>query len=434
MRIAIATIGTRGDVQPYVALAQGLIAAHHRVTLCTHRTFQSFVEAYNVEFAPLAGDIRSLLASEAGRRLLAERNPLAAIRQLHALAAPLLRQVMADIIDAADGANLILASTLAYPNAITAAQVHHIPLILAGLQPFTPTAEFPCALLPPLRRRRLGRGLYHRFTHHAAFRLLQLTSARLANRFRRELVGLPALRYADVFGDLIAQRTPVIYGFSEHLLPRPADYAPTIEITGFWFLDQKQTWRPSEELQDFVAKGEAPIYVGFGSMTDRDPEQLTDIAVAALMRSGRRGILATGWEGMYRRPPSNNILMIDGAPHDWLFPRVAMVVHHGGVGTAAAALRAGIPQIVTPFSVDQPLWAEMVFRRGVGPKPLSRKQLNAARLTEAITTTLADSQVYANARRLANAVQSEDGVGRAVDAINRILFAGRQFEHPRVGV
>jgi UDP:flavonoid glycosyltransferase YjiC (YdhE family) len=433
LRIVIATIGTRGDVQPYVALAQGLIAAHHRVTLCTHRTFQPFVEAHNVEFAPLAGDIRSLLASDVGRRLLVERNPLAAVRKLHSLAAPLLRQVMADIIDAADGADLILASTLAYPNAITASQVHRVALVLAGLQPFTPTVDFPCALLPPLRRRFPGRGLYHRFTHHAAFRLLQLTSARLANRFRRELVGLPALRYADVFGDLIAQRTPVIYGFSEHLLPRPADYAPTIKITGFWFLDQEQTWRPSEELQDFITKGEAPIYIGFGSMADRNPEQLMQIAIAALMRSGRRGILATGWEGMRGRSPSNSILMIDGAPHDWLFPRVAMVVHHGGVGTVAAALRAGVPQIVTPFSVDQPLWAEMVFRRGVGPKPLSRQQLNVARLTEAITTTLADSQVRATARCLAGAVQAEDGVGRAVDAVNRILFAGHQFDRPRVG-
>lgn len=408
-------------MQPYLALAQGLAAAHHRVTLCTHRTFQPFVEAHGVEFAPLAGDIRSLLASEAGRRLLAERNPLSAVRQLHALAAPLLRQVMADIIDVADGADLLLASTLAYPNAITASQVHRVPLVLAGLQPFTPSAEFPCALLPPVRLNIPGRGLYHRLTHHATFRLLQLTSARLANRFRRELSGLPALRYRDVFGNLITQRTPVIYAFSEHLLPQPVDYTSTIEITGFWFLDQQKTWQPSDELQSFVAAGETPVYIGFGSMSDRSPEQLTRIAVEALERSGRRGILATGWEGMRNQPPLRNILMIDGAPHDWLFERVSMVVHHGGVGTVAAALRAGVPQIVTPFSADQPLWAEMVYRRGVGLSPLPRRRLNAARLASVIAATHGDRQIHANARRLATAIQAEDGVGRAVDVIHRIL-------------
>lgn len=421
MRILIVTIGTRGDVQPYIALAQGLSAAHHRVTIGAHRTFQAFVEAYGVEFVPLAGDIRSLLANDAGRQLLAERNPLSAVRQLHALAAPLLRQVMADIIEAADGADLILASTLAYPNAITASQVHHIPLALAGLQPFTPTAEFPCALLSPLRCRVPGRGLYYRLTHHAMYRLLQLTSAQLVNRFRRELVGLPPLRYADVFGDLIAQRTPVLYGFSEHLLPRPADYGPAIEITGFWFLDRQQTWQPSMALQDFVTDSEAPIYIGFGSMSDRNPEQLTQIAIEALMRSGRRGILAAGWEGMRGQPQSRDILMIDAVPHDWLFPRVSMVVHHGGVGTVAAALRAGIPQIVTPFSADQPLWGEMVYRRGVGPRPIMRQQLSAARLADAITSTLVDQQISVNARRLASIVHSEDGVDRAVGAILRMV-------------
>ncbi len=426
MRLVIVTIGTRGDVQPYLALAHGLIAAHHHVILCTLRTFQPFVEAHGVEFAPLAGDIRSLLASDAGRRLLAERNPLSAVRQLHTLAAPLLRQVMADIIAAADDADLILASTLAYPNAITASQVHRTPLVLAGLQPFTPSAEFPCALLPPLRRNLPGRGFYHRFTHHATFRLLQLTSARLVNRFRRELTGLPALRYTDVFGDLIAQRAPVIYGFSEHLLPRPADYGPAISLTGFWFLDQQKNWQPSEELQDFLAEGEAPVYVGFGSMSDRSPEQLTQIAFEALKRSGQRGILATGWEAMRTQSLPRNILMIDGAPHDWLFERVSMVVHHGGVGTVAAALRAGVPQIVTPFSADQPLWAEMVYRCGVGPAPIARRRLNAARLADAISAVQRNTQILANARRLASAIQAEDGVGRAVGVINRILGVGHE--------
>jgi UDP:flavonoid glycosyltransferase YjiC (YdhE family) len=420
MRIVIVTIGTRGDVQPYHALAQGLQAAGHSVAICTHATFRSFVERGGVGFAPLAGDIRALLASEAGRRLLAQHNPIAAVRQLHAIAAPLLRQVMADIIVATAGADLILGSTLGYLNAVTAAQVHAAPLILAGLQPFTPTAAFPSALLAPPHRHTPGRGLYNRLTHHASYRLLQLVSARLANRFRRELTGLPRLRYTDVFGDLIAQRQPVIYGVSEHLLPRPADYGPQIAFTGFWFLDQATGWQPPAALEAFLAAGAPPVYIGFGSMSDRDPAQLARIAVEALQRSGQRGILASGWEGLRAQQLPPSILAIDGALHDWLFPRVALVVHHGGVGTVAAALRAGAPQIAVPFSADQPLWAAQVHQCGVGAPPIPRRRLHAATLADAILAVCGDAALRQRAGVIAAAVRQEDGVGRAVEIVSGI--------------
>jgi sterol 3beta-glucosyltransferase len=420
MRIVIATIGTRGDVQPYIALAQGLTRAGHMVVICTHTTFRDFVETHGIGFAPLAGDIRSLLASDAGRRLLAQHNPLAAIRQLQAIAAPLLCQVMADILAATAGADLILASTLGYLNAVTAAQVHDIPLVLAGLQPFTPTTAFPSPLLAPPHRHWPGVGLYNRLTHHASYRLLQLVSARLANRCRRTLTGRAPLRYADVFGDLIAMRRPVIYGVSEHLLPRPADYGAQIALTGFWFLERDPAWQPPPALADFLAAGAPPVYIGFGSMSDRDPAQMAQIAIAALQRSGRRGILATGWEGLHADALPANILRIDAAPHDWLFPRVAAVVHHGGVGTTAAALRAGVPQIIVPFSADQPLWAELVHQRRVGARPIPRRRLTVTTLAAAITATLDDGALAVRAHQLAAAVQREDGVGKAVAIVRQI--------------
>ena len=420
MRIVIVTIGTRGDVQPYIALAQGLRAAGHSVAICTHATFRGFVESYRIDFAPLAGDIRALLTSDAGRSLLAQHNPIAAVRQLHALAAPLLREVMADIIAATAGAGLILGSTLGYLNAVTAAQVHAAPLILAGLQPFTPTAAFPSALLAPSSRRTPGSGLYNRLTHHASYRLLQLVSTRLANRFRRELTGLPPLRYADVFGELIAQRRPVIYGVSEHLLPRPADYGPQIAFTGFWFLDQATGWQPPAALEAFLAAGAPPVYIGFGSMSDRDPAHLARIAVEALQRSGQRGILASGWEGLAAQQLPPDILRIDGAPHDWLFPQVALVVHHGGVGTTAASLRAGVPQIVVPFSADQPLWAAQVHRRGVGAPPIPRRRLDVGTLAEAMLAVRDDEVLHQRAGIIAVAVRQEDGVGRAVEIVSGI--------------
>lgn len=422
MRIVIVTIGTRGDVQPYVALAQGLIRAGHAVAICTHPTFREFVATHGVEFAPLAGDIRELLASDAGRRLLAQHNPLAAIRQLQAIAAPLLCQVMADIIAATAGADLILGSTLGYLNAVTAAQVHAVPLLLAGLQPFTPTAAFPSPLLAPLRHRWPWGGLYNRLTHHASFRALQLVSAQLANRCRYSLTGRAPLRYADVFGDLIAQRRPVLYGVSEHLLPRPADYSEQIRFTGFWFLERDPAWHPPPPLVEFLAAGAPPVYIGFGSMSDRNPAQAAQIAIAALQRSGQRGVLASGWEGLRAGALPADVLHIDAAPHDWLFPQMAAVVHHGGVGTTAAALRAGVPQIAVPFSADQPLWAEQVYQRGVGTRPIPRHRLDAARLAAAITEAVRNQALRVRVQQVASAVRQEGGVAKAVALVNSGFF------------
>lgn len=418
MQIVIVTIGTRGDVQPYIALARGLQAAGHAVVIATHATFRTFVEMHGVGFAPLAGDIRTLLASAAGRQLLAQRNPLAAVRQLQALAAPLLRQVMADIIAASAGADLLLGSTLGYLNAVTAAQVHRVPLVLAALQPFTPTAAFPSPLLAPLRQPFPGRGSVHRFTHLASYRLLQLVAARQANRYRRELTGLPALNFGDVFGDLVAQRSPVLYGYSSHLLPRPADYGPALHVTGFWFLDRPAAWQPSAELAQFLARGAPPVYIGFGSMSDRAPEAVARIAAEALQMTGQRGILVSGWEGLRSVHVPDNMLLIESAPHDWLFPRVAAVVHHGGVGTMAAALRAGVPQVVVPFGADQPLWAETLFQRGAAPVPLPRRRLTAPRLASALQQAQRDPALVLATRRLAAALGAEHGVARAVQVID----------------
>ena len=399
MRITIVTIGTRGDVQPYIALALGLQAAGHRVTINTHVTFRTFVENHGIAFAPLAGDIRAILQGEAGRQLMAEANPLRAIRRLQELAAPIIRQVTADILAATRGCDLILGSTLGYLNAVTAAEVHHIPLILAALQPFTPTSAYPIPLFAAWPAQRPFAGAFHRLSYHATYRALQLVMAGMGNQARRALTGLPPLRYADVFGDLIHARRPVIYGFSEHLVPRPDDYAANVVATGFWFLDQADGWQPPAALLDFLSAGATPVYVGFGSFGDGDPATMARAVVDGLRQAGRRGLLLAGWQGLQAERPGDDILVIDSAPHDWLFGQMAMVVHHGGAGTAAAALRAGVPQLVVPFSADQPFWADRVHRAGVAGKPLPRRRLCAETLAEAIALTVDHATIQATARR-----------------------------------
>lgn len=414
MRIVIVTIGTRGDVQPYLALALGLKAAGHHVTLCTHDIFKDFVEGFGIPFAPLAGDIRAMLNSDAGRQLLSKRSPIAKIREMTELARPILRELTQNIISATRGADLILGSTLGYFNAITAAQVHRIPLYMAGLQCFTPTGAFPSLTVPPLFADTVLAGPYNRLSFSITNRLLYLSSGKLINQIRAELTGLPPLRYKDYFDDLARMRKPVVYGFSQTVLPRPAEWNEGIHVTGFWFLDQQSQWQPPAELTQFLEAGPPPVYVGFGSMSDRDPEQVSRIVLEALRQTRQRGILLSGWAGLQMADLSDQVLLLDNVPHDWLFPHMAAVVHHGGMGTTAAALRSGAPQVIVPFSSDQPFWGFQMNRLGAAPAPLPRNQLTADRLASAIQQAVQKAEIKAKARTLGQQIRNEDGVAQAV--------------------
>lgn len=420
MRITIVTIGTRGDAQPYLALGAGLQAAGHSVTLCTHENFRPFIESYGVTFMPLAGDIRAILESEEGKTLLATRNPVTMTRKMTQLALPSLRQMTADIIAATRDADLILGSTLGYFNAMTAAQVNRVPLYLAGLQPMTPTASFGGSSFPIINPQLPLAGIYNRLSYTFTYRLLHLVSARLLNQIRAELTGLPPLRYGDFFDDLRQQRKPVIYGISEAALPRPADWKSNVHVTGFWFLDLQRSWTPPAALTAFLDAGTPPVYIGFGSMSDREPEAVGMMVLEALRKTGQRGILLSGWEGLKTRDLPADVLLLDNVPHDWLFPRMAMVVHHGGMGTTAAALRAGVPQLVIPFSADQPFWGAQVHRLGVAPPPIPRKKLSADRLAAAIETTLRSTAMQEKAKQMGARISAEQGVSHAVSVIETL--------------
>jgi sterol 3beta-glucosyltransferase len=209
----------------------------------------------------------------------------------------------------------------------------------------------------------------------------------------------------------------VLHGWSRHLLPAPADWPATARPTGFWTLPAGDDWTPPDRLVTFLEAGEPPVYVGFGSMVPRDPAAMTRTVLDAVRSAGRRAVLATGWGGLRPDLEAEGVLVIDEAPHDWLLPRTAAVVHHGGVGTVAAALRAGVPQVVRPFVGDQPFWAERLHRLGVAPAPLTGR-LTTDRLAAAIT---AASDSATEARALAGRMAAEDGIANAVAAIEDAL-------------
>ncbi|QKV80446.1 glycosyltransferase [Amycolatopsis sp. Hca4] len=195
----------------------------------------------------------------------------------------------------------------------------------------------------------------------------------------------------------------------------------TWDVTGYWFLPEDPAWTPPAELVAFLDSGEAPVCIGFGSMASADPAATARTVTEAIRRAGVRAVLLTGWSGMSDIAASDDVLVIDQVPHSWLFPRCAAVVHHGGAGTTAAALRAGVPAVVVPHGVDQPFWAKRVAELGVGPRPLPRSRLSATSLAAALRTTLADDGMRARAAHLAELISTEDGITTAVDHLSRSL-------------
>ncbi|MDX2078474.1 MAG: glycosyltransferase, partial [bacterium] len=216
------------------------------------------------------------------------------------------------------------------------------------------------------------------------------------------------------------EKVPTLYGYSNHVLPRPSDWEAHIDVTGYWYLDTYADWTPPADLVAFLANGSTPVYIGFGSMGSKNPEEAGKIALKALELSGQRGVIASGWGGMKSSDLPPTVYMLSSVPHSWLFPQMSAVVHHGGAGTTAAGLRAGIPSIIIPFMGDQPYWGHRVHQLGVGTKPIPRKKLTAENLAEAINQAVSDTTMRQKAKELGDKICTEDGIGNAVAHIQAI--------------
>jgi UDP:flavonoid glycosyltransferase YjiC (YdhE family) len=268
-------------------------------------------------------------------------------------------------------------------------------------------------------QRNLG-GPLNRLTHVVFDTVLWLPVRRVVNKWRKEQLRLPPLgtNYPRQYRQ---QQAPILYGFSPHVVPKPADWGDHVQVTGYWFLGSATDWQPPPKLVDFLEAGRPPIYVGFGSMNTRDPEETADVILQALTLTKQRGVLLTEWDGLSTFDSSDNVFVIRSVPFDWLFPRMAAVVHHGGAGTTAAGLRAGVPSVVVPFFMDQPFWGQRVADLGVGPRPIPIKRLSVERLAAGITTAITDQEVQKRAGVLGKRICAEDGVSRAVEVIDRYL-------------
>jgi sterol 3beta-glucosyltransferase len=421
MHIAILASGSRGDVQPYIALGKGLLDAGHAVKILTHDSYEKQVRSYGLDFAELKGNPQEVAESEEMLKLLEKGNFLAINAHTSKIVKEATQHWAKDGLVACKDAELLVAGVGGLFVAYALAEKLNIPLLQAYVFPFTPTKDFPAALVPKSVAQ-FGGGA-NRLSHQM-FRQIMWQSSRAADTLvRKNILDLPPAPFMGPYSSPRFQQLPVLYGFSPSVLPQPSDWQ-NAKVTGYWFLDAANDWTPPKALTNFLQKGSPPVYIGFGSMGSRKPEETANLVLQALEQSKQRAILLSGWSGMRKENMPDSVFLVDSVPHSWLFPKVAAVVHHGGAGTTAAGLRAGVPSIVIPFFGDQPFWGERVATLGVGPKPIPRKQLTAEKLVSVIQTAVTDQEMRQCAAALGKKIQAENGIANAVAVINQIAKHG----------
>jgi len=399
-KIVVLTAGSTGDVEPFAALAARLVTRGHGVVLAADAGFERLAPGGGVAFAPIRADFRSLLPTPGRKRPSLRREAFPLIRGMLEDAWTVARDVRPDVIVAHQKS--LAAAHLAERLGIPHVQALTVPML-------TPTREFP---LPAVVRVDLGGRL-----NRASYRLVGLLSGPytgVIRRWRRDQLGLAP-------GGRSPAPARTLYCYSPSLVRTPRDWPSDAVATGYWVRDNGAAPDPpGGNLEDFVASALPPVYIGFGSAVGTDPARLGAQVAGAVREAGVRAVVATGWGGM-ADVGGRDTLVVERAPHRWLFPRVAAVVHHGGAGTTAAGLLAGRPTVVCPFQGDQHFWGAAVRRSGAGPAPLPVGRLTAGRLAAAIRTAVEDPGIHARAAALGQRIGGEDGTGRAAEEIEAVL-------------
>ncbi|MFF8408849.1 glycosyltransferase [Streptomyces omiyaensis] len=404
MRIVMMTAGSRGDVAPYTGLGAGLVRAGHEVTLAAHGVFEPLVAGSGVRFRPLPVDPRAELHSARGRRLHDARTGAGKLVRLASMARGAVDAMTADLVEAAREGEVLLVGGALGPLGHALAEGLSVPSLGLHLQPLHPTGEFPA---PVLGTRSLGA-----VGNRLGGRVVTATV---------ELLFSDAVRSLRRYGIRPAGRSrrparPVLHGYSELVVPRPRDWPAELEVAGYWW--PHETGRLPREVEDFLAAGPPPVFVGLGSATVPDPERVSREVVTALRAAKVRGIVQRGWAGL--AAGDDDILTVGEVPHSLLFPRTAAVVHHAGAGTTGAVLRAGVPTVPVPVQFDAAFWASRLTVLGTAPGAVPLRRLTSANLAAALRRATRDDVHRERARALADRLAAEDGVAPVLAALDRL--------------
>ncbi len=421
MRITILTFGSRGDIQPYLALALGLKSVGHDVCIATEQIYEDWITQEGIEYAFLPGNSKERHANEAWFKLLEEthRRPIvSAYRAYREFLLPPLRKLLEAAWEACQGSDVILGLPTVYAGSHIAEKLG-IPFFSVWTCPFTSTSHFPHAW-SRLPSQRWAGGALNRFSYWVPQFLDQKVLLPTINQWRQETLALPPVKTHRHQ----LQTYSTLYNYSDAVLAKPTDWNDRIHLTGYWFLDRPEAFQPPEDLVQFLAAGPAPVYIGFGSIGDRHATRTLQTAVDAVVKSGQRAVLEGGWAAFstIKLPPQILQLQSNAAPHAWLFPRMAALIHHGGAGTTAQGFRSGKPTVVVYQKfTDYHFWGDRVARLGVGPEPLHIRDLKVDDLTAAIHLMVSDRDMQARAAQLGRSLQQEDGIAQAIDVIHDVV-------------
>jgi sterol 3beta-glucosyltransferase len=405
MKLVALTYGTEGDTRPIAAVCRALMDAGYDVTLMASSETLGSACDLGVPHAALTGDIRGALQLGISSAVARKNSANSTAKALASFANENADAWMRQILEVAAGSDALIVAGLAAFIGFSAAEKLDIPFIGAGMIPLTPTSAFPSPFLPPGSTPRWLNHLSHRFVSELLWRAF-----RRATNAARAKAGLPPRRK-------LWSGHAMLYGISPSLLPEPADWPANACLCGQWASPVRE-WDAPRSLEDFLSAGEAPIYVGFGSMVGFDRRTLLDVVIAAV--DGRRALFCPGWSGTDLPTLPPNFCVIGHTPHDWLFPRTSLVIHHGGSGTTHSAARAGVPSVVLPFAGDQFFWAERLRLRGVAPAAQSGPHVTVAALSRAIDAART-AEMRERASALGAKMRTEDGLAKAIEKIPALL-------------
>lgn len=433
MKVIVYAYGSRGDVQPYLALATALNAAGHHAVLSAPRMYESFVTGHGVEFAPRNDEYLRLLDDPEVRDVQQRANgrkgnpkelqdKIDAVRARKNELVTRVYPIMLDDLAAAAGsdADLIVHQYSGIDQAHHVAEKLGIPSVLAVQHPnFVPSRHYPSVAVKPGAKLP---GFLNRLSHVPTRDAVDKKGKLFVDDWRTNRLGLPArkgqhnrLRRAD--GAVV----PFLHAFSRHFVAPAPDWPSTVHTTGFWFLRDESAWTPPAALEAFLSAGDRPVVIGFGSLVGPDPAATGALVTQAVRSAGVRAVVVTGWGGIEITDPGDDLLVIEQAPYDWLFPRVAASVHAGGIGTISAALSAGLPQVACPFHDEQLMWSQLAHRHGAAPAPLRQRDLTVENLTAAIRQ-VRDTPGYRDAASALGArIRSESGAREAVRVLDGIV-------------
>jgi len=405
MKLVALTYGTEGDTRPIAALSRALLDAGHEITLLADGGTLGSAHDLGVPCAALAGDIRTTLQEGISSAAAGKNGLNATAEALARIANDNADGWMRQVLDVAAHSDGLIVGGLAAYIGFSAAEKLGIPVIGAGMIPLTPTSAFPSPFVPP---RSMPRWL-NRFSYRLVAEVLWRAFRKATNAARAK-VGLAP-------GRKIWAGHPMLYGISPSLLPKPLDWPENTWMCGQWVHPVRE-WDAPRPLLEFLSAGEAPIYVGFGSMVGFDERALLDTVITAV--AGRRALFYPGWSGADSLKLPRNFYVVSNTPHDWLFPRTSLVIHHGGSGTTHSAARAGVPSVVLPFAADQFFWAEQLRRQGIAPASESGPKITATSLSRAIDAAQT-AEMRARASAIGAKMSTEDGLATAVEAVHALL-------------